>query len=220
MDHDRPMTGPAADPAVHAIRVLVADDHVIVREGVVSMLRGQADITVVGEACSGEEAVLLFRSLLPNVLLLDLSMPGIGGCEALRQIREEFPNAKVIVLTVRDSADDVRRALDAGAAGYLLKDVGAERLATAIRNVDGGIQDVPEELLRSAESARSDMTEREMEVLQLAARGFSNREIGLFLAVPEGAVKTHLAGLFAKLDARDRTEAVTNALKRGILHLS
>ncbi|MBI2838786.1 MAG: response regulator transcription factor [Acidobacteria bacterium] len=202
------------------IRVLIADDHPLVRAGIVAAIGEHEDMEVVGEAASGAEAMEQFRSRRPDVLLLDLSMPVMEGLEALDAIRSEFPKARIIVLTVRDGDEDIRRAMDGGACGYLLKNTSPVALGAAVRSVHGGLRLFPDEVLMRLGESRVKLTERETVILQLIARGFSNREIGGLLSITEGTVKTHVVSILAKLSARDRTEAVTIGLQRGILHIS
>ncbi len=202
------------------IRVLVADDHPLVRAGIAAAIAENEDMEVVGEAASGAEARDQFRSRRPDVVLLDLSMPVMEGLEALDAIRSEFPKARIIVLTVREGDEDIRRAMDGGACGYLLKSTSPEALVAAVRSVHCGLRLFPDEVLMRLGESRVKLTERETVILQLIARGFSNREIGGLLSITEGTVKTHVVSILAKLSARDRTEAVTIGLQRGILHIS
>jgi len=202
------------------IRVLVADDHPVVRAGLVSVIDAQSDLKVVGQAGTGEEAVRLFRELRPDLTLIDLTMPGQGGVAAIEAIRNEDPRARVIVLTMCDGDEDIRRALRAGVQGYLLKDASSDSLLAALRSVHGGFREVPESVQRRLEEPPAELTAREVEVLQLIAKGFTNKETGRLLGISEGTVKTHVVNLLAKLEATDRTEAVTVALQRGILHSS
>ncbi|MEW6367840.1 MAG: response regulator transcription factor [Acidobacteriota bacterium] len=203
-----------------AVRVLVADDHPVVRAGIVSAIASQSDLRVVGEAGTGEEVVRLFRELRPDVTLVDLNMPGQGGISAIEAIRKEAPRARIIVLTVCDGDEDIRRALDAGAQGYLLKDVTAEKLLAAVRSVHAGFREVSEAVQSRLAEPPAELTDRELEVLQLIAKGFTNKETGKLLGVSEGTIKTHVVHILAKLEASDRTEAVMVAMQRGILHQS
>ena len=203
-----------------AVRVLVADDHPVVRAGIVSVIAAQSDMRVVGQAGTGEDAVRLFRELRPDVSLIDLNMPGEGGVAAIEAIRREAPRARIIVLTVCDGDEDIRRALDAGAQGYLLKDVSSERLLAAVRSVHAGLREVSEAIESRLAEPPAELTDRELQVLQLIAKGFTNKETGRLLGISEGTVKTHVVSILAKLQASDRTEAVMVAMQRGILHLS
>jgi two-component system NarL family response regulator len=204
------------------IRVLLAEDHEVVRDGLAAIINYQPDMTVVGCAKSGEEAVERFAELQPDITLMDLRMPGIGGVAAIEMIRERFAGARIIVLTTYDGDEDIHRALKAGAQGYLLKDTRTEELLTAIRTVHAGEHYVPADVasrLVTRTMAGPSLTERELEVLQLMAAGKSNKEIGAKLFISEGTVKTHVAAIHEKLGVTDRTEAVVVALKRGIIHL-
>jgi two-component system, NarL family, response regulator LiaR len=206
------------------IRVLVADDHGVVREGLRSFLALQDDIEVVGEAVDGEEAIEAVRRLSPDVALMDLVMPRMDGIEAIRHIRDESPQTRVIVLTSFVDEDKMLPAVRAGAAGYLLKDVEPQELVTAIRTVHGGAAllhpAVVAELVREAGSPRGDgLTEREREVLVLIARGRANKAIAFELGVSEKTVKTHVSNILAKLGLTDRTQAALYAVREGLVDL-
>jgi two-component system NarL family response regulator len=204
------------------IRVLLAEDHEVVREGLAAIINYQPDMTVVAHARGGEEAVERFTDFQPDITLMDLRMPGMGGVAAIEAIRERFTSARIIVLTTYDGDEDIHRALRAGAQGYLLKDTGTEDLLNAIRTVHAGERYVPADVasrLVTRAMAGPSLTERELEVLQLLAAGKSNKEIGGLLFISEGTVKTHVAAILEKLGVTDRTEAVVVALKRGIIHL-
>lgn len=204
------------------IRVLLAEDHEIVRDGLAAIIDYQADMTVVGHACNGEEAVERFAELQPDITLMDLRMPGMGGAPAIEAIRKKFGDARIIVLTTYDGDENIYRALKAGARGYLLKDSGKDDLLSAIRAVHEGRSYVPPEIatrLVTRTQAGAPLTTREIEVLQLMAEGKSNKEIGAALFISEGTVKTHVNSIHEKLRVSDRTEAVIVALKRGIIHL-
>jgi DNA-binding NarL/FixJ family response regulator len=204
------------------IRVLLAEDHEIVRDGLAAIIDYQADMTVVGHACNGEEAVERFAELQPDITLMDLRMPGMGGALAIEAIRKKFGDARIIVLTTYDGDENIYRALKAGARGYLLKDSGKDDLLSAIRAVHEGRSYVPPEIatrLVTRTQAGAPLTTREIEVLQLMAEGKSNKEIGAALFISEGTVKTHVNSIHEKLSVRDRTEAVIVALKRGIIQL-
>lgn len=203
------------------IRLLIADDHPVVREGLAAMLNRRADMTVVGEASSGREALALYRREQPDVTLMDLRMPELGGVEAIATLRAEFPNARFIVLTTYDGDEDIARALKAGAQAYLLKDTPRDELLDAIRAVHaGGKRIAPEMAAKLADRLTTpELTERELEVLKLIVAGQSNKEIGATLAITEGTVKVHVNNLLGKLGVSDRTQAVTEALRRGIVHL-
>jgi two-component system, NarL family, response regulator LiaR len=206
------------------IRVLVADDHGVVREGLRSFLALQDDIEVVGEAGDGEEALEAVRRLGPDVALMDLVMPRMDGIEAIRHIRAESPQTRVIVLTSFVDEDKMLPAVRAGAAGYLLKDVEPHELVTAIRTVHGGAAllhpAVVAELVREATTPRGDgLTEREREVLALIARGRANKAIAFELGVSEKTVKTHVSNILGKLNLTDRTQAALYAVREGLVDL-
>jgi two-component system, NarL family, response regulator len=204
------------------IKVLAADDHPVVRAGLAAMLATEPDIDVVAEARNGAEAVALFEARHPDVILMDLQMPVIGGVAAIRAIRAIEPGARVIALTTYDGDADIHRALSAGACGYLLKDALIDLLVAAIRAAAAGKRVIPAEVaMKLAEfTPRADLTAREEEVLQHVARGLGNKEIALTIGRSTETVKAHLESTFRKLDARDRAHAVTIALQRGIIHLA
>jgi DNA-binding NarL/FixJ family response regulator len=203
------------------IRVLVADDHPVVRTGLAAVITEEPDLLLVGEAENGERAVALFREQRPDVALMDLRMPVVDGVEAIRRITAEFPQARILALTTYEGDADIRRALDAGARGYLLKDMLLSEVITAIRAVRRGERVIPVAVaVRLAEyPERSELTEREIEILQLVARGLSNKQAARAIGRMDETVKIHLKNIFAKLDVADRTEAVTVALARGLIHL-
>ena len=204
-----------------SIRVLIADDHPIVREGLAALLSHEPGLLVVGEAANGREAVEAFGRLQPDVLLLDLRMPEMGGVEAIEAIRATFPDAHILVLTTFDGDEDIHRALRAGAKAYLLKDAPSDELLRAIRlahagktYVSGG---VAARLAENVGAAR--LSERELSVLRLMAQGQSNREIAAALFLGESTIKSHVAAVMQKLEASDRIKAVTTALRRGLVQL-
>jgi DNA-binding NarL/FixJ family response regulator len=203
------------------IRVLVADDHPVVRTGLGAVIAQEPDLLLVAEAENGERAVALFREHQPHVVLMDLRMPLMDGVEAIRRIREEFPAARILALTTYEGDADIRRALDAGARGYLLKDMLLSDVITTIRRVQRGERVIPAAVAdRLAEfPERSDLTEREVEILYLVARGLTNKETAKAIGCMDETVKVHLKNVFAKLGVADRTEAVTVALARGLIHL-
>lgn len=212
---------PAPTEARSQTRVLIVDDHPVVREGLAAMIERRPDMTVVAQAGNGREAIRLYRQHQPDVTLMDLRLPEMDGVAAIQEIRKEYPAARVLVLTTYDGDDDIHRALQAGAMGYLLKDAPRERLMDTIRAVRAGQMSLPTEVgakLALRLTAQS-VTAREREVLQLIAQGKSNQEIGRHLSITEGTVKLHVNSIMAKLGASDRTHAVTIALKRGIFHL-
>jgi DNA-binding NarL/FixJ family response regulator len=203
-----------------SIRVLVVDDHPLVREGEVAAICAQPDMTVVAEAGDGPQAVALFRQYRPDVTLLDLGLPGLGGVEVMRAIRAEFPESRFVVLTVHAGDEDIRRALQAGAQGYLFKSASRAELLDAVRAVHAGRQRLGAEVARALEeeSSPAGLTAREVSVLRLLARGLTNREIGHELGVAESTAKWFVKSILNKLAVDDRTAAVTAALQRGVLH--
>ena len=203
------------------IRVLLADDHAIVRNGVAQILNEQPDIRVVAEAEDGESAIVLYRQERPDVALLDLRMPKVEGTEVVERIRQEFPEAALVVLTTFDTDDDIDRALHAGAKGYLLKDVAPGDLVACVRTVRGGGTWVSPSIASKlvARMTRVQITPQEMRVLRQVAEGQSNREIGETLFISEATVKIHLSHLFEKLGASSRTDAVAKAVERGLIRM-
>jgi DNA-binding NarL/FixJ family response regulator len=204
------------------IKVLVVDDHPVVRSGLVGMLAAEEDLDIVGQAGDGQEAVIRVGELGPDVVLMDLRMPKLDGVGATARIVDEYPSTRVLVLTTYDTDEDIVRAVEAGATGYLLKDTPLPELVTAVRAAARG-----ETILAPAVAARlvsrirdpapERLTARETEILAAVARGLSNAEIGRALLIGEATVKTHLLHIFAKLGVDDRTRAVTLAMERGIL---
>jgi two-component system NarL family response regulator len=203
------------------LRLLVVDDHPVVRHGLVALINHQADLTVVGEAATGRAAVEQFAALHPDVTLMDLRMPELDGVEAINRIRAAAPQARIIVLTTYDSDEDIYRGLRAGAMAYLLKDAPPDELLGAIRAVAAGQKRIPLEVAaKLAERMNSpELTVRELDVLRLLVEGRSNKEIGAALMIAEGTVRAHLNSIFQKLDAQDRTHAATIAIKRGLVRL-
>ncbi|MBV8616320.1 MAG: response regulator transcription factor [Acetobacteraceae bacterium] len=201
------------------IRVGIVDDHPVVRDGLAAILGLQPDIKVVGEAETGREACALFDRQRPDVLLLDLKMPGMDGLEVVQTLCAAHPEARIVILTTYGGDEDIFRSLKAGAKGYLLKDAPRQQILEAIRTVHAGGRYLPAAIVsKVAEHAlRPELTGREREVLQGMARGASNKEIGVALSISEGTVKTHVKAILAKLDAVSRTEAVTIATRRGII---
>lgn len=203
------------------IRILVVDDHHIVRQGLVALLRTVPEFEVVAEAGDGNEAVELHRKLRPDITIMDLRLPRMSGVDAIVAIRADAPQARFIVLTTFDGDEDIYRALQAGAKGYLLKGMKADELTDAIRTVHAGKTRIPSVVAeRLAERVSgAELTTREHEVLRLIVRGLSNREIGNQLHISEATVKTHINNLLSKLGVSDRTQAATTALQRGLVHL-
>lgn len=205
------------------IRILIADDHPVVRSGIVAMLEidPQENLHVVGQAQNGYEMVALFAQLQPDIGLVDLLMPGMGGVEAIKQIRSQFPEAHLIVLTTYDGDEDIYRGLQAGAKAYLLKDTPREELLLCIQTVHAGRSFIPPNIgVRLAERMSNPvLSKRESEILQLISVGMSNSEIGTTLRITEGTVKSHVNNILSKLNVSDRTQAVMVALKRGLIGL-
>ena len=203
------------------VRVIIVDDHPIVREGLQAVICDQPDMVVVGQAATGVEAIALVVTQRPDVVLMDLRMPELNGVEAIAAIRAQWPDAHVIVLTTYDGDEDIYRALQAGARGYLLKDTPRADLLETIRAVARGQTRIPPEVAARlvTRMGAPGLTEREIDVLRLMARGRSNKMIGAELQISEGTVKFHVNNILGKLGAEDRTQAVTAALQRGIIHL-
>jgi DNA-binding NarL/FixJ family response regulator len=204
------------------IRVLVVDDHPPMRMGLVALIKNQPGMDVVAEASDGEEAIEVYDDVLPDIALMDLRMPGMGGVEAILAIRKKHPDARVIVLSTYDLDEDIHRALQSGAKSYLLKDMPTEEIASTIRWVhSGGDTALPRQIAErlTERSRREQLTERERDVLEALIKGRSNKEIASSLCISEETVKSHLKALFAKLHVRDRTEAAVEAIRRGIVHL-
>lgn len=202
------------------IRVLVVDDHALVRQGVAAVVDREPDMSVVGEAGTGEEAVERYRVLVPDVTVMDLGLPGIDGAQAMTRIRAEFPRSRFIALTVYEGDEDIHGALEAGAQAYLLKNVVPAQLVDTIRAVHAGLRRLPHELAEklSERGPGPGLTPREIEVLRLMASGLSNVEIARMLKITRGTAKWFVSRILEKLGADDRTEAVTTALERGVLH--
>ncbi|WP_454830219.1 response regulator [Pseudoxanthomonas wuyuanensis] len=203
------------------IRILTVDDHPLLREGIAAVVEGQPDMVLVGEATNGREALERFRACRPDITLMDLQMPEMGGIAAIAAIRGEFPAARVVVLTTYQGDMQALRAFKAGASGYLLKSMLRRELVETIRSVHAGKRRIPAEIASEiAEHASGDtLTAREVEVLGQVALGNANKNIAAHLRISEETVKAHMKNILAKLDANDRTHAVTIALKRGIIDL-
>ena len=203
------------------IRVLSVDDHALLRDGIAALITNQSDMELVAEASNGREAIELFRKHRPDVTLMDLQMPDMGGIDAMSAIRTEFPEARIIVLTTYAGDVQVFRALKAGARGFLLKGLLRKELLDTIRAVHAGHKRLPPEIAAEiAEHATDEnLTAREIEVLRLISGGNANKEIAAQLSLTEETVKGHVKNILAKLGANDRTHAVTIALKRGIIDL-
>jgi two-component system NarL family response regulator len=213
-------SAPVTVSATKPVRLLVVDDHHIVRQGLIALLTTVPEMQVVAEASDGHQALELYRQHQPDVTLMDLRMHTMNGVETTRAIRAEFPNARIIVLTTFDGDEDIYRALQAGARGYLLKGMDTEELLAAIRTVHSGKSRIPAPVAeRLAERMNAPaLTDRETEVLRLIVGGNSNKEIAAALFISEATVKTHINSLLSKLGVSDRTQAATTALQRGIVH--
>ena len=200
------------------IRVLIVDDHLIVQEGIAAIVNEENDMTVVGQAKHGVEAIALFRECQPDITLMDLRMPEMGGVEAITAICAAFNTAHIIVLTTYDGDEDIYRGLRAGARGYLLKDSKPSELREAIRTVYSGQQYIPSHVGAKLVERMSnpELTDRELEVLKLVAQGMSNSEIGAALTITESTVKSNINRILSKLGAKDRTQATIIAMKRGL----
>lgn len=203
------------------IRVLTVDDHDLVRKGIAAILSAEPGFELVAEANSAQQAVRLFREHLPHVTLMDLRLPDQSGVEATQQIRHEYPEARIIVLTSYDGDQDIYRALEAGVRGYLLKEMVHSEVLRAIRVVHSGKRFIPTEVSQHLSGFFPEvaLTPREVEVLALIARGHGNKEVADVLGTAAGTVKAHVQSILSKLGANDRTHAVTIALRRGIIHL-
>jgi DNA-binding NarL/FixJ family response regulator len=214
-DPEVPMT------AVQPITILSADDHPLIRTGLAAMLASEADMRVVAEAANGEEAIEQYREHRPDVVLMDLKMPVMDGLAACEAIIAEFPDAKIVMLTTYDGDEDIYRALEAGARGYVLKEMLRTEIVGVVRTVQSGRRGIPAPVAaRLAEhTPRVALTPRELEVLQLMAKGFSNPDIGRIIGRTEGTVKVHARNILQKLGVTDRTEAVTVGAQRGFIRL-
>jgi len=202
------------------IRLMIVDDHPAFRAGLAALCNSEPDLEVVAECGDGNEAVARYREIKPDIVLMDLRLPGLGGVEAIMAIRAEFPTVRVIVVTTYDGDEDLYRAIQSGAQSYLLKDMSKAEIVDHIRAIHAGQTRLPAHLAeRLAErKKRRDLSQREMEVLQLLVKGRSNKEIAATLFLSEETVKFHLKTLFTKLDVQDRTEAAIAALRQGIVH--
>jgi DNA-binding NarL/FixJ family response regulator len=203
------------------IRILAVDDHELVRKGLAAILATEADLELVAQANDGSEALRFFREHVPDVTLMDLRLPDKNGIEVTREIRSQFPDAKIIALTSYDGDQDIYKALEAGVRGYLLKEMVHAEIVRAIRVVHSGKRFIPTEVTQQLSGFFPEvaLTPREVEVLSLVARGFGNKEVGDVLGTAPGTVKAHVQSILGKLGAKDRTHAVTIALRRGIIHL-
>lgn len=202
------------------IGVLIVDDHPIMRLGIATIITN-GGMKVLGQAGTGVEAVRMHRQLVPDLTLMDLRLPDVSGVEAIRQIRAHAPTAKIIVLTTYEGDEDIRQALDAGASGYVVKGMSHDVLLKALYQVSGGARFLPPALIETlhAPGPGSHLSEREREVLQLVLNGKGNREIAEHLLIKEATVKSHISGILMRLNVSDRTQAVVEGLKRGLVHL-
>lgn len=207
--------------AMIPIRILIVDDHPIMRVGVAALVASSKEMTVVGQAGSGEDAIKQHGILSPDITLMDLRLPGISGVEAIRQIRKTAPGSRFIVLTTYEGDEDIHAAMEAGASGYLVKGLPQEMLVTAVRRVHAGGRYLPPPMSQALASRTRDssLSTREREVLRLVAGGKSNKEIATSLGITEATVKCHVSVILSRLNASDRTQAVVTALQRGLIHL-
>jgi DNA-binding NarL/FixJ family response regulator len=204
------------------IRILIADDHYIVRIGLIAMVNLEPDMEVVAEATDGIQATAMFKKWNPDLTLLDVRMPIKNGIEAAIEIRQQNNEARILMLTALDGDEDIHRAMEAGAAGYVLKDSTEDKLLPAIRAVAAGKRWIPEEVAKRLESRRlfEELTPRELLILNEVVKGLANKQIADVLSISENTVKWHLKNILAKLCVADRAEAVAVAIQRGIIHLS
>lgn len=204
-----------------SIRVLCVDDHRLMREGIVRIVGLDPDVRVVAEASNGKEAVEQFLKHRPDVTLMDLQLPKMSGLEAIRAIRNADPDARIVVLTMYQGDEDIYRALQAGALGYVQKDSVPEDLLTVIREAHAGRQAIPSDIAAklAARSGQSPLTTREMQVLQLLKTGKRNKEIAAELGISEDTTRTHIKSIFSKFNVHDRTAALSEAIRRGIVHI-
>ena len=204
-----------------SIRVLSIDDHPLVREGIAALINNQSDMQLAAQGSTGKEAIRLFREHRPDLVLLDVRLPDMNGIDAMITIRSEFPEARIIVLTSAEGDVEMQRALEGGAAGYIVKSMPPQVLLEAIRKVHSGKKAIPVEVAARLADHYSDegLTTREIEILQQIAEGNRNRDIAEKLFISEGTVKVHIQHIMAKLGANDRTQAITIAVRRGIIHL-
>ena len=211
----------SATPSEKEIQILIADDHPIIREGLIAVLALKADLKVVGQAHDGEEACLLYKQLCPDILILDLRMPKKDGIEVAIELMSQKPRPRIIVLTHSAKAEDLRRALSAGAKGYLLKGADSGQICDTIREVFAGKPSVPHDLaVKLVDSmAQPELSERELQIVKQIALGKSNKEIGQILYISRYTVKNHVSAILKKLNAMGRTEAIAIASGRGLVNI-
>jgi DNA-binding NarL/FixJ family response regulator len=211
----------ASMPRSGSIRILVVDDHPVVCRGLAAILKAEPDMEVAGQAANGRQAVDLYRTLRPDVTLMDLRMPVMSGVEAIREIRKEFKSAAFVVLTTYQGDEDIHRALEAGALAYLLKGMSDHELIEAIRKVHSGLRYIPKPIvdLLANRPPHSELSSRERQILALIVRGMSNRQIGDELGIAEATVKWHVNLILSRLNVADRTQAAIAALNRGIVEM-
>ena len=207
--------------ATEVIRVTIADDHPVVCKGLAAIIQAELGMQVVGDASNGKQLLQMFRELQPDVALIDLRMPVMGGVEAVQAIRKEFPRAGIIILTTYQGDEDIHRGLSAGAQGYLLKGMPSHELIEAIRNVHRGLRYLPQPVLDSLADRppNSELSTRELQVLKLIVKGMSNKQIGEALGISQSTVKWHVNIVLGRLNVSDRTGAAVTALRRGIVEL-
>ena len=206
---------------MNPIRIVVVDDHFIVREGLRSLIERQPDFIFAGQAANGAEAIQVHEALKPDIMIIDLGLPVLSGVEAIRAIRDATPDARILVLSNFEGDEDIHASFEAGASGYILKHRSGEQIVPAIRALMEGKQWIPEEIARQLKARKfvETLTLREREIVLCIAKGEANKQISTSLGISEETVKSHVKNVLAKLQAKDRTEAVTLALKRGIVHL-
>jgi two-component system, NarL family, response regulator len=209
------------DPSASKIRILIADDHPVFRNGLEAIIRGQKDFALVGEASTGTDVIAKYRALRPDVTLMDLRMPDVNGEDAIRAIIKEYPGARIIVLTTFSGDAQVVRAMKIGAAGYLLKNMLRSDLLKTIRDVHNGRRYIPSEVagIIAEHMGEDPLTQRELDVLKEISRGQTNKEVADTMGISEETVKSHLKAIFSKLAVGDRTQAIVTALRRGVLTL-
>jgi two-component system NarL family response regulator len=201
------------------IRLLIVDDHVMIRLGLAALMADEPDIKIIGQACNGTEAIALFDQLLPDVTVMDGMLPDIHGVDAIRQIRENHPHARIILVSINESAEDIHRAIEAGASGYVPKSQNQDVIVRAIRTVASGKRFLEPELARrlSARAATNSLSQRELDVLRLIANGLVNKQVGTELGLSENTVKTHISRIMGKLEVHDRTSLAMKAVTLGLL---